>query len=83
LSSLVGLEDVDIKTYTLIDGLVDLSSGVSNVGYDNRGSIGGGKEAYFQEGSLQLVVIPEPGTIFLMTLGALAVGAVRRRRLRG
>ena len=84
LSSILGLDETaEVKTYTLIDGLVDFSSGISNVGYDERDSIGGGKEAYFQEGSLQLVVIPEPGTIFLLTLGALAVGAVRRRRLRG
>jgi fibronectin-binding autotransporter adhesin len=66
--------------YTLMDGTVDFSSGIANVGEVNAVEIGGGKSAYFQEGSLQLVVIPEPGSLGM--LGLLAAAALLRRRLR-
>jgi fibronectin-binding autotransporter adhesin len=81
LSSLVGLDGTAaINTYTLISGNTDFfTSDISNVGYENRGSIGGGKEAYFEEGSLKLVVIPEPAT-FGIVLSALAAAIIRRKR---
>ena len=45
---------------------------------DNPYDLGDGKSAYFQEGSLQLVVIPEPHTLGLL-LAAGAMLALRRR----
>jgi multidrug resistance efflux pump len=33
--------------------------------------LGDGKSAYFQEGSLEVVVVPEPATIGLLGLGTL------------
>jgi hypothetical protein len=45
----------------------------------NAFDIGGGRSAYFEEGSLRLIVIPESSTILLGRLGLLAL--VRRRRL--
>jgi hypothetical protein len=66
--------------YTLIDGTVDFAN-VSNVGIGNAYSIGGGKSAYFQSGSLDLVVIPEPSTITLFMISC--AGALLIRRWRG
>jgi hypothetical protein len=40
--------------------------------------LGGGRSAYFEEGSLKLVVIPEPRAALLGGLGLLAL--LRRRR---
>lgn len=65
------------NTYTLISG--DLSeTNLSNFGLANAYDIGGGRSAYFTEGSLQLVVIPEPHAALLGGLGLLAL--LRRRR---
>lgn len=65
-------------TYTLIDGTLD-SANLDNLGLANAYGIGGGRSAYFQSGSLQLVVVPEPSTAALLGgLGALAL--LRRRR---
>lgn len=65
-------------TYTLIDGVVsDFATWVDSATFD----IGGGRSAYFQEGSLQLVVVPEPGTYALFG-GLLALGLVTLRRRR-
>jgi autotransporter-associated beta strand protein len=73
-------------TYTLIQG-ANLGSGffsasnISNFGFDNRlTGLAGGREAYFTNGSLQLVVIPEPGTLALMGITGLALLAGLRRR---
>lgn len=69
-------------TYTLVDGTATLvTSGMANFGAANAADIGGGRSAYFQNGSLQLVVIPEPGT-YALFVGLLAVGAVFLRRRR-
>lgn len=82
IDDLTGLDwgSVDTGTYTLINGA--LGSGVFD-GLDNNSlgtayDIGGGRRAYFQDGSLQLVVIPEPRAALLGGLGLLAL--LRRRR---
>jgi fibronectin-binding autotransporter adhesin len=65
--------------YTLLAGSnIDLSSGVSNVGLGNALDLGGGRFAYFQEGSLQVVVIPEPRAAMLGLVGMLVL--LRRRK---
>lgn len=52
-----------------------------NVTFENAANLGGGKIAYFQNGSLQVVAqtIPEPSTIILVGLGPLALIARRRK----
>jgi autotransporter-associated beta strand protein len=82
ISKLTGLDfdALALNTpYTLISGNVDLL-GVDNVGAINAQTVGSmGRTAYFKEGSLQLVVIPEPAT-FGIVLGVLAAAVIRRRR---
>jgi hypothetical protein len=78
IADLDGLDSsVSAGTYTLIDGSLD-SSNISNFGLDNAADIGGGRIAYFQEGSLQLVVVPEPVTLGLITSAAFGLLAFRR-----
>ncbi len=66
IENVVGLDGtVDTGTYTLIDGDVDMAN-VNDVGVENAVSIGGGKSAYFEENSLEVVVIsdePEPNPV--------------------
>jgi fibronectin-binding autotransporter adhesin len=68
-------------TYTLIDG--SLGSGVfaalANNSLASAYNLGGGRSAYFQEGSLQLVVIPEPNAAALIGSFGL-IFLLRRRR---
>ena len=64
-------------TYTLINGTL-ASGNLGNFGLTNAYDLGGGRSAYFQEGSLQLVVIPEPRAALLGGLGMLML--LRRRR---
>ena len=72
--------------YTLIDGTVSDFSlmGLENFGAGNAFDLGDGKSATFSEGSLQLNVIPEPGTIVMFALAGLAFGFdPLYRRIRG
>lgn len=79
VDDLIGLDGtVSDGTYTLIAGDVSFDN-VSNVGLANAFALGGGKQAYFEEGSLALVVIPEPASIGLMIIGAASAIFVRRR----
>jgi autotransporter-associated beta strand protein len=65
-------------TYTLLAGTLNPAN-LDNFGFTNRVSVGSlGREAYFQNGSLQLVVIPEPSAALLGGLGLLVL--MRRRR---
>lgn len=89
IASLIGMDSsVANGTYTLIDGTAtDFSTlGLQNWGYDNRQQINDPgdphyKAAYLQEGSLQVVVIPEPSTMVLLLIGAIgALGVGRRKR---
>jgi fibronectin-binding autotransporter adhesin len=78
IADLVGLDSsVEAGTYTLINGNVNFAN-VSNVGLANAFDLGGGKSAYLQQSSLQVVVIPEPSAALLGGLGLLAL--FRRRR---
>ncbi len=69
-------------TYTLFEG-VGLPGNIQNIGFANRATgLGGGKEAYFQAGSMQLVVVPEPSTLALAGLGIGLAGILACRRSR-
>ncbi|MEO5915947.1 MAG: autotransporter-associated beta strand repeat-containing protein [Luteolibacter sp.] len=80
ITNLAGLDaTVAEGTYTLIDGAANFSfANVANFGAANAYDLGGGKSAYFQAGSLQVVVIPEPAAVLLGSLGFLTL--LRRRR---
>ena len=86
VGNLVGLNNtVADGTYALIDGTAALDfTSVQNLGAVNAADLGGGKSAYFDNGSLdlKLVVIPEPTTISMLGLGALIAWAVRRQAMR-
>lgn len=66
--------------YTLIAGTTTNfdATKIANFGIDNKAAVGTGRYAYFQNGSLAVVVVPEPGTALLGGLGLLAL--LRRRR---
>jgi autotransporter-associated beta strand protein len=66
-------------SYTLVSGALNETL-LENFGYTNRTAVGtgGGKFAYFENGSLELVVIPEPRAALLGGLGLLIL--LRRRR---
>jgi len=73
-------------SYTLIDGSATLvTTNLSNLGFENRVDLGGGRSAYFETGSLVLQVVPEPSSFVLAGLGLAAAGwsAWRRRVNRG
>lgn len=68
-------------TYTLLSGDFNLNSaGIAHFGEANKLSLGGGRFAWFEEGSLNVVVVPEPGSVLLSLAGSLLLMARRRRR---
>ncbi len=70
---------VDEKTYTLVSTSDGFWS-IENWGIENAATLTDGRKAYFEGGSLNLVVIPEPGTAGLLAIFAAAT--LLRRRLR-
>jgi len=78
---------INVGTYTLLTGpnlgpTYFNATNISNFGLSNALTnlgTGGTKSAYFQNGSLQLVVIPEPSTWALLA-GSLTVLVLLRRR---
>lgn len=81
VADLVGLgSSTENGTYTLIDGTASFDfSSVQNLGSENAYDLGAGKSAYFQEGSLQVVVIPEPATMGMVL--AFGAGMIWIRRV--
>lgn len=70
-------QNADLGTYTLLSGSANLAN-VSNVGLGNALTLLNGNKAYFQNGSLQVVIIPEPRAALLGGIGLLVL--LRRRR---
>jgi len=69
-------------TYTIMNTSFDFSTiNIANFGAANAFDIGGGRSAYFQNGSLQLVVVPEPSAWALLTVSLTILIIFRRRRL--
>jgi hypothetical protein len=84
IDDLLGLDSsVDNGTYTLIDlTSTDFSTlNMDNFGVENAFDLGDGKSAYFQEGSLQVVVIPEPVTLGMLGMAAALLLLIRRLQL--
>ncbi|MBN8459036.1 MAG: autotransporter-associated beta strand repeat-containing protein [Verrucomicrobia bacterium] len=79
ISSLSGIDwnTIDAGEYTLLAGTLNPAN-LGNFGIGQKVTVAPAKEAYFENGSLKLVVIPETSTILLGSLGALAL--LRRRR---
>ena len=85
IDDLIGLDNtVANGAYTIIDGLATIdTANLSNLGEGNAFDLGGGKSAYFSEGSLVVNVVPEPSTYALLALaGVWFAGYVIRRRRR-
>ena len=80
IANLTGFDNtVPNGTYTLIDGTATIVlTNVVNFGLANAQPLDGGRSAYFDSGSLQLVVIPEPSVALLGGLGLFVL--LRRRR---
>lgn len=83
VDDLTGLNwgSVEDGSYTLINGT--LGAGVfdalSNTSLATAYDLGGGRSAYFQNGSLDLLVVPEPAAATLLGLFGV-LGLCRRRR---
>jgi autotransporter-associated beta strand protein len=84
IGDLIGLDaDTPLGIYTLIDGdATVITQNLLNLGSGNPFDLGGGKSAFFQTGSLQVAVVPEPATVALATAGLSLAALAARRRLR-
>ncbi len=82
IANLTGIDwaSLDLNTsYEIIStSQVFSASDIENFGVENAADVGGGRSAYFENGSLSIVVIPEPSVALLGGLGLLAL--LRRRR---
>ena len=81
VDDIVGLDSsVAEGTYTLIAGNVT-TAGLANLGLANAYDLGSGKSAYFQQGSLQVIVVPEPASLSAAAaVAGIAIAMVMRRR---
>jgi hypothetical protein len=82
IANIDGLNNsVALGRYTLIGGDATFNfTNVSNFGAANQADLGGGKFAYFESGSLQVEVVPEPTTWALLAYSLTTVMVLRRRR---
>ena len=84
IGSIFGLDaNVAEGTYTLLNettgGSISFAS-LANVGPGSSFDLGGGKSAYFQQGSLQVVVVPEPNACLVGGLCLALFGLMASRR---
>jgi autotransporter-associated beta strand protein len=81
IANIVGLDaSTPLGTYTLVNASVDFTN-VINVGAANQVAIaGGGNTAYLQQGSLQLVIVPEPASFAVAGIGITVLAWYCRRR---
>ncbi len=80
IDDIVGVDSsVPEGVYTLISGTVS-TSGLANLGAANAFDLGSGKSAFFQSGSLQMVVVPEPTVVALLTTAGIAGATALRLR---
>jgi autotransporter-associated beta strand protein len=79
--SAIDWSTIALGEYTLLNtSFIFDENNIQNYGFENRATgLAGGREAYFQNGSLELVVIPEPSTYGLIA-GLLALGVILLRR---
>lgn len=89
VASLIGLDqNTPDGSYTIFGELpggthTDFATlGIQNWGIANAYDLGGGKSAYFREGSLVLEVIPEPSSVALLLLAGCAalIRSSRKKR---
>lgn len=67
------------QSYTLLSTTTTFNDTlIENFGIDNKFAVGTGRYAYFENGSLSVVVVPEPEAALLGGIGLLAL--LRRRR---
>ena len=74
----IDVETIPQGTYTILEGSNISTANIANLGLENAFTRGDGRQVYFQSGSLQLVVIPEPAAMLLGSMGLLTI--LRRRR---
>jgi fibronectin-binding autotransporter adhesin len=77
--SAINWASISEGTYTLFGTTASTFSNIQNFGAGAAANIGGGRAAYFQNGSLELVIVPEPGAVVLAGLGVFAALALRQR----
>jgi autotransporter-associated beta strand protein len=79
-TSLIGWDwaNAEVGTYTLINGGNEVILAGTTPTLLSPFDFGNGRKGYFQEGSLQAVIIPEPAAALLGSLGVF--GLLRRRR---
>lgn len=82
MADVIGLNSsIALGTYTLLDGSATMDfTNVGNYGIENAYALGDGKYAYFQSGSLNVLIVPEPSTGVLIGFGAGFLAWRRRRR---
>ncbi len=86
IANLAGVDwdALDLDTpYTVVSTSQSFSTAdIGDFGYANRVAVGStGREAYFESGSLQFVVVPEPGVLGVAAAAlGLAAWAILRRR---
>jgi hypothetical protein len=85
-----GIDNIDNLSSATLNGVytvigtttTDFSQlNLANWGAANAFDLGGGKSAYFEQGSLRVMVVPEPSVVGLVALGATAL-LLRFRRPR-
>jgi autotransporter-associated beta strand protein len=84
VNNLVGVDWLTVNDgiYQLITGTDNINfAGLQNFGAANAYDLGNDRLAYFQQGSLELVVTTIPESSSLLLVGMTSLGLLRRRRL--